>query len=136
MIIDESGSILGNSNSGIYQNAKAMSDMFDRVILLNATPFEKELIMYYNQLSFVDDSLLPSKTTFQKRYVDMDYSGIYPRPTGKYKNESEFKNLVAYRYFGRTRKSIGATMEDCTVDVVLSDLSDLQKEMLKRTRIS
>ena len=135
MIIDESGSILGNSSSGIYQNAKTISDMFDRVILLNATPFEKELIMYYNQLSFVDDSLLPAKTTFQKRYVDMDYSGVYPRPTGKYKNESEFKNLVAYRYFGRTRKSIGATMEDCTVDVVLSDLSDLQKEMLKRTSI-
>jgi ERCC4-related helicase len=63
----------------------------------------------------------------------MDYRGPYPRPTGKYKNADEFKRLVGYRYFARTRKSSGATMTDCSADVLISDLSDVQKELLRKT---
>lgn len=59
--------------------------------------------------------------------------GIRPYPvfSGKYKNAEQFRELVAYRYLKRTRKGAGAKMEDCTADVVVSDLSSVQKQLLR-----
>jgi superfamily II DNA or RNA helicase len=135
LIIDESGDILTNSATQYYKDAKYFEQMFDRVILLNATSFEKELMQFYNQLSFIDDSLLPTKTNFTKEYVVMDYTGPYPTPSGKYKNADRFRHLVGYRYFARTRKGIGATMKDCTADVVVTPLSKQQRFLLEKTSI-
>lgn len=135
LIIDEAGSILKNKTTQTYASAKIVGDMFDRIILLNATAFEKNLSMFYNQLNFVDDTFLPAVTNFNKRYVQYDYTGMYPRPNGKYKNEDEFKRLVGYRYFARTRKSSGAKFVDCSADVIVSDLSDVQKDLLKKTSL-
>lgn len=132
LVIDESG-ILGNRSTQMYTMAKELADMFEYVIIINATPFEKNLSMYYNQLNFVDDTLLPTLTDFNKRYVVMDYRGPYPKPSGKYKNGAEFKALVRYRCLARTRKSTGAEMSNCTADVLVSDLSQVQKELLRRS---
>lgn len=132
LVIDEAGSVLGNRSTQMYEAMKAIGNMFDMVVILNATAFENNLSMFYNQLSFVDDSLLPTITEFNKRYVEFDYSGPFPKPSGKYKNADEFRRLVGYRYFSRTRKSTGARMENCTAEVFVSDLSPVQKELLKR----
>lgn len=134
LIIDECGSILKNSATKTYKDCKYIADMFDRVIMLNATAFEKELRMFYNQLNFIDDTFLPTKTAFSREYEIMDYySAPYPVFSGKYKNEDDFKKKVGYRYFARTRKAIGAKMVDCSADVVVVPLSSEQRELLSRT---
>lgn len=135
IIIDESGDILSNSGTKTYKNAKWLIDKFDRAILLNATPFEKELRMFYNQIDIIDDTFLPTKTAFSKEYEVLSYSGPYPKFSGDYKNQEKFRELISYRYLSRTRRETGAKMIDCTAEVVLSDLSDTQKMLLKRVGI-
>lgn len=132
IVIDESGDILCNPSTQYYKDGKFIADMFDRVILLNATTFEKDLLNFYAQLNFVDTTLLPTKTQFQKDYVIMSYTGPYPVPSGKYRNADKFKQLVGYRYFARTRKSTGAIMKDCTADVVVTPLSKEQRYLLQK----
>lgn len=134
LIIDES-SILGNSKTEITKSFKLIKNYFKRVIFLNATPFETKLSIFYTQLDLLDSKLLPTKTNFQKEYVKMDYRGMYPRPTGKYKNQAQFKRLVGYRYFARTRRDKGAEMRDCKGGIELSPLSDAQKVLLSRTQM-
>ena len=135
LVIDEAGDILSNSATKTYKTAMQIREMFDRVVLLNATAFEKELDMFYNQINFTDKTLLPTKTAFTKEYKEMDYRGPYPVFRGKYKNQEGFRDLVGYRYFARTRKSSGATMTNCTAEVIVSSLSDVQKALLKKTSI-
>lgn len=132
LIIDEAGDVLTNTSTQTYKSGVMLSKYFDRIILLNATPFEKELRQFYAQISFLDDSLLPCKTDFSKEYEEMEY-GIrsYPIFSGKYKNADKFKKLIAYRYLARTRKSTGAVMKGCTADVFVSELSPEQKLLLK-----
>lgn len=132
IIIDESG-VLGNSSTQISKNAKFLINKFERVVLMNATAFQDKLSSYYNQLSLVDDSFLPTKTAFDKEYVIYDYTGPYPKPSGKYKNAERFQDLVGYRYFARTRKSSGAVMKDCTAEMFISELSPMQKKLLTLT---
>jgi superfamily II DNA or RNA helicase len=133
LIIDEAGDILANSGTQMYKEAQNLAKMFDRVILLNATSFEKELQMFYNQIKFVDGTFLPTKTEFDKEYMIYTYGvGPYPQFSGKYKNAEKFRNLVRYRYLARTRKSAGATMTNCTAEVLVSPLSKEQKYMLSR----
>lgn len=135
LVIDES-SILGNSTTGITKSFKILKKYFKRVVFLNATPFETKLGIFYTQLDLLDDKLLPTKQNFQKEYVVMDYRGMYPKPTGKYKNQASFKELVGYRYFARTRRDKGAVMEDCTGGVLVSPLSDIQKDLLRKTQMT
>lgn len=132
LIIDEAGSILTNQKTQTYKNAKFLEGVFDRIIILNATPFEKELGHFYNQINFIDDTLLPTRTDFSKQYEVMTY-GIRPYPvfSGKYKHAEQFRELVSYRYLKRTRKGVGAVMKDCTADVIVSDLSPEQKKLLR-----
>lgn len=138
MIVDEAGSALGNHKSDQYQTLKAIADMFDMVIIMNATPFEKDLFMMYNQLDFVDSSILPTRTAFNKKYIVYDYSNPFwyrDKTNISYKNIDELKNLIAYRCISRTRKSTGSVMEDCSAEVILSDLSPMQKVLLNETSI-
>lgn len=132
LIVDESGDILTNTSTQTYQNGFFFTRYFDRIICLNATSFEKQLNQMYAQLNFVDSTFLPTKTAFQNRYHKLTYGvrkyGIF---TGKYQNEAEFMDLVKYRYFSRTRRSTGAEMVDCSARVVLSDLSPIQKKLLR-----
>lgn len=133
LVIDESGDILSNTSTMTYKNAQFLGKFFDRIILLNATTFEKELRAFYSQLNFIDDTFLPTKTAFQKEYEVYNYYGPYPTFSGKYKNAEKFRDLVSYRYLARTRKSSGATMTDCTAEKVIVPLSSDQKWLLSRT---
>lgn len=132
LIIDESGDILSNTATQMYKQASYLAKMFDRIILLNATAFEKDLRSFYSQLNFIDDSLLPTKTEFQKTYEVYDYCGPYPTFSGKYKNADMFRTLVEYRYISRTRKGIGAEMKDCTAEIVEVPLSQSQRWLLSK----
>lgn len=134
LVIDES-SCLGNTATQITKNFKAISKYFERIIFLNATPFETKLDVFYTQLSLLDSKLLPTKTNFVKECCLMDYRGMYPKPTGKYKNQANFKRLVGYRYFARTRKDKGAVMSDCDGKVILSPLSKVQKNWLTLSQL-
>lgn len=133
LVIDESGDILTNSSTQMYKEALFLSKMFDRIILLNATSFEKQLREFYNQLSYLDDSFLPTKTEFSKTYEIFDYYGPYPTFSGKYKNAEVFRNLVGYRYLKRTRRDSGAVMKDCTAEIIEVPLSSEQKNLLSKT---
>jgi superfamily II DNA or RNA helicase len=134
LIVDES-SCLGGTNTQAVNGFKAISKYFTNIIFLNATPFETKLQVFYNQLNLLDKDLLPTKTNFTKEYCIMDYRGMYPRPTGKYRNQEQFKRLVGYRYFARTRKDRGAIMQDCDGKVLISELSPIQKEWLKKSQL-
>lgn len=136
LIIDEAGDILTNTTTQAYKSGLYFEKLFDRIVLLNATSFEKELEQFYNQISFIDNTLLPTKNEFDKTYKVYTYGYMpYPVWQGKYKNQDKFRDLVAYRYLQRTRKSLGAKMEDCTADVLVSDLSPIQKKLLNRVSI-
>lgn len=135
LVVDES-SCLGNTTTDIAKGFKAVSKYFKRIVFLNATPFETKLDIFYNQLSLLDPDLLPTKTNFTSEYCVMDYRGMYPKPTGKYKNQGNFKRLIGYRYFARTRRDKGAVMEDCSGGIMLSSLSPIQKEWLNKSQLS
>lgn len=134
LVIDES-TVVGNLKSGVSKNLDSIIDNFDRVVFLNATPFETKLSIFYAQLQLLDKKMLPVKTNFEKEFVVFDYRGMYPRATNKYKNAGQFRKLVGYRYFARTRKDKGAIMEDCTGRVITSPLSAVQKYWLQRTQM-
>lgn len=136
LVVDESSILGGKSTNKIVTNFKLISRYFKRIVFLNATPFESKLDVFYNQLNLLDPLLLPTKTNFQKEYVVMSYRGMYARPTGKYKNANQFKELVSYRYFARTRRDKGATMTNCEGGIVLSRLSAQQKDLLRRTSMN
>lgn len=134
LIIDESGDVLTNSANKTYESAKFYAQYFDRIILLNATAFEKDLRQFYNQLNYIDETFLPTKTAFSQEYEVMEY-GVWGRRygvfNGKYKNQDKFRDLVSYRYLARTRESTGAEMVDCTAEVFVSELSSVQKSLLR-----
>lgn len=131
LVVDESGDVLTNTGTQTYKGGQFIASYFDRVILLNATPFEKELRQFYAQLNFLDDTLLPTKTQFSQEYEVMSY-GIrsYPVFSGKYKNAEKFMDLIRYRYLKRTRKETGAVMIDCSAEILVSTLSKEQKKLL------
>ncbi|MDR0918717.1 MAG: hypothetical protein LBM93_05640, partial [Oscillospiraceae bacterium] len=135
LIVDES-SVLGNLKTDISKNAKEVWGLFERVIFLNATPFEAKLNTFYSQLSLLDDSLLPVKTKFEKEYCKFDYRGMYPKPTGKYKNQDKFRWLTGYRYFARTRKAKGGVKADCESKVITVPVSKVQREWLKKSQMT
>lgn len=134
LFIDESA-IIGNTATKTYENARKLAEDFDWVVVMNATPFETNLRTFYAQLNFCDETLLPSKTVFEKLYEDKEYQPHlgYSKFTGKYKNQHIFKSQVRYRYLARTRKSIGAEMSGCTAELIVTPLSSVQKDLLKKT---
>lgn len=134
VVIDES-SILGNPTTSVTKSAKALLSNVDRRIFLNATPFESRLDIFYTQLDLIDEKLLPARYIVQKEYFIMDYRGMYPRHTGKYKNANQFKNFILYRYLARTRVDSGAKMFNCTSELVLCEVSKAQKSLFRKTQM-
>lgn len=134
LVIDES-SILGNTKTNMVQSFKVLAKYFKRIIFLNATPFESKLKIFYTQLDLLDKTFLPTLANFQKEYCVFDYTGMYPKPTDKYKNESQFRDSVAYRYFASTRRENGARMDGCSGGIITSKLSKAQKDLLKETSL-
>lgn len=136
LIVDESSVLGGKSKNQIVTSFKAISKYFKKIIFLNATPFETNLQIFYNQLNLLDNKMLPTKQNFEKEYCIMRYNGMYQIPSGKYKNQARFKKLIKYFYFARTRKDNGAVMEDCRGRVVYSELSEIQKKWLSKTQLN
>lgn len=93
-------------------------------------------MVFYNQLNLLDNTFLPTKLNFEQEYCIKDYTGMFPKLTGKYKNQKQFKNSVSYRYFASTRKANGAVMEGCGGGIRVSKLSKEQKRLLKETSMS
>lgn len=135
LVIDESSFLGGASTNEVVKAFKVISKFFKRVIFLNATPFGNNLLKFFNQLNLIDNKMLPTKQSFEKEYVIYDYRGMYPRPSGKYRNSDKFMNLVGYRYFARTRREKGAEMRNCKGEIVLSSLSLRQKELMRKTEM-
>lgn len=134
LVVDES-SCLGNTKTQIVDGFKAISKYFSRIVFLNATPFETKLDIFYTQLNLLDPTMLPTQTAFKKEYCLMDYTGMFPRPTGKYKNTEDFRHKIGYRYFARSRKDKGGTMEGCKGRILFSPLSAVQKEWMQKTQM-
>lgn len=137
-VVDESGTVLGNSNSAIYKALKGIAKQSDYVILLNATSFESALSKFYCQLDFADPTFLPTKTAFNNRYCKTRFvsGGSYRQVIpGQYKNQQEFQGKVRYRYFARTRRDHGSKLEGCTSNLILMDKSPLQTKQLQYTSL-
>ena len=140
VIVDESSRVgvatgpFGGVTSKMYKNAKWLVQDLDRVIGLNATPFEKNLLTFFGQLNLLDDSLMPTKTDFMSRYVVTAYRGrAWPEPTGEYRNEEEFKQLIRYRYLNQTRTDVGGEIIGSTAELIEVDLTPVQRELLRKT---
>lgn len=137
VVIDESA-VLGNSNTQVYKQAQSLFSEVEYRICLNATEFDVKLEEFYNQLNWVDTTLLPTRTQFKKDYYVMEWNPWtgYSKPSGKYKNAEDFRNKVGYRYLARTRKDLGATMKDCSAEIVEVPTNDYQKALLRETSMA
>lgn len=131
VVIDESY-ILKNSTTQRFKAAKKIADKVEWLVLLNATPFDTDLMDSYNQLSIVDSTFLPTKTSFEDAYVVFDYTGLFPEPSGTYRNQEVFRKQVGYRYFASTRRSTGAKFEDSFARLVRVPLTSEQKMLLQK----
>lgn len=129
--VDESF-VLKNSKNQIWKNAKKLFDKCEFAYMLNATPFETHLSDFYNQINCLDDTLLPTKTSFSNAFEVMEFNGVFSEPSGKYRNADVFRHQVGYRYFAQTRKIMGAKMENCTARVVKVQLTSAQRELLSQ----
>lgn len=133
MIIDE-GSVIGYDRSQITQNFYEYRKLTDFGVVLNATPFERQLLVLYNQLYFVDERLLPKRSYFQQYFCEFDYFSKRVNDL-KYKHVQEFEELTKHMVFGQTRKGLGATIENSRVELHLMELSKVQKAMMKKTQL-
>lgn len=127
--VDESF-VLKNSSNQIWKNAKKLFDKCEYAYMLNATPFETHLSDFYNQINCLDDTLLPTKTSFSQAYEVMQFNGVFNEPSGKYRNADVFRHQVGYRYFAQTRKIMGAEMKNCSAKVIKVPLTKEQKRLL------
>lgn len=134
IVIDES-SVLKNSRSDIYQNCKSLFKYHDRKILLNATPLELTLRDLYNQLILLDPHFLPSVTEFESRYTKRKFNRMSGFKIVGYKNEEEFREAISLRYLARNRVELGAKYKDNKYQMVLVPLSNVQKELSKKTSL-
>lgn len=133
LIVDESSVLGGKTTTDTVKGFRAIKGYFKKIIFLNATPFETNLGVFYNQLNLLDSHMLPSRKAFETKYCETRWNGMYNELTGKYKNQEEFRKLISYFYFARTREENGAVMDKCEGRIVMSDLSDIQKAWLKKT---
>lgn len=134
LVIDES-SILGSSKTKVVESFKLIKDRVEYCIFLNATPMESKLNIFFTQLDLLDKSYMPTKTNFEKEFCMFIRRGYYSVPSGKYKNEEQFRHLVGYRYFARSRRDKGALMEGCDGELIVSPLSKAQKHWMRRTQM-
>lgn len=134
IVVDES-SVLGNSSTAIYKAAKKLFAKAPRLVLMNATPFEANLDTFYHQLNLLDSKFLPTKSLFDKTYKVMDYSGVFPKFSGKYRRSEEFRDMVAFRYLPRTRESLGASFENCSAEIIHVPLEPEQRALYNTTNM-
>lgn len=131
VVVDESF-VLKNTTTQMWKNCKKMLDKCEFAFMLNATPFENNLMDFYNQIHCLDDTLLPTKTSFSEAYEIKEWNGVFMESSGKYRNEDVFRHQIGYRYFAQTRKNMGAVMENCEAKVIRVPLSSVQRELMSQ----
>ena len=105
LIIDEAHK-LQNPDGVAHEAYQHMSFLFNRVILLTATPYSSCLSQFYGLIHLVYPKLWKSKREFFNRYIDeiTILSPVTHRPIRKekvrYKNLKEFRSLIEpFTYF-------------------------------------
>lgn len=133
IVIDESA-VLKSTSSDIYKNAKALLKNHKRIVLLNATPIEKEVREFYNQLDLLDKDYMPTLTEFHKQFCRMA-KGFYGFHVDGYKNADVFKEAVSLKYLARTRIGEGAEYVENKAKQILVPMSSVQRELSKKTTL-
>lgn len=133
MIIDESA-LLKNTSSDVYKNAKALLSRYKRIVLLNATPVEKEVREFYNQLDLLDPDYMPTVGDFNRQFCKMS-KGFYGYYVSGYKNADVFKEAIALKYLARTREAEGAKYVDNKAKQIIVPMSSVQKELARKTTL-
>ena len=105
LVIDEAHK-LQNPDGIAHEAYHHMSFLFDRVVLLTATPYSSCLSQFYGLIHLIYPSLWKSKREFFNRYIDevTILSPVTHRPVRKekvrYKNLKEFRSLIEpFTYF-------------------------------------
>lgn len=132
-IIDESA-LLKNKNNATYTNAAAILSKQDRKILLNATPLEKAVREFYNQLALLDKGYMPTVQKFEADFCKKRKQGHGFEIYGT-KNEALFQQAVSLRYLARTRKMLGAEYEDNDYGVYIIEMCRIQRELMRRSSL-
>lgn len=132
IILDE-GSVIGNHLAQATKGFYRIAELAKNRIVLNATPFERRLLVLYNQLVFVDKAALPGRTKFLEEYTVFDHLE-QKQNLHKYKNEDQFYDSIKYMYYGNTRKNLGAKITNSDVQLKTAPLSKIQRYMYKRSQ--
>lgn len=130
VFVDE-GSVLANRMSGVAGAFKSLRDKFVRNrIVLNATPFERDLLTFYTQLDFIEPTAVPMRGVFDDLFISKNHTTgvIYG-----YKNPEMFKSMFRYLTFGQTRMDLGVEVKGSSCEVVMYRLSEKQRELLNLT---
>lgn len=134
LIVDETA-ILRNKSTSTYYNAKALGSLFKYRIALNATPVEITSLDIFNQLDFVDPTLLPTRTEFEATFCKKQVVNMHKSDIIGYKNEDVFRTAISLRYLARTRADLGGTYQDNEYKIVVAPLSEQQKRLMKKTSL-
>jgi hypothetical protein len=129
IVIDESGAVGTAGTTDFTKPAQRICSMSDRVILLNATPFECRLDSFWSQLNLVDPTLLPSRTEFRRMFQQQEFDGYSWHFVEKYKNPAEFKEAIQLRFLSRKRITTGGTMTNCSAELITLGKSAIQKKL-------
>lgn len=128
LIIDE-GSVLANSTTSTY---KAFSTLRDEVckyrVILNATPFERDIMTNYSQLDFVAPEAMPTKTQFRELFVKTNF---VTKAIIGYKDPDGFIQAVRYLQFGQTRAELGVSIVNSSCELVMYQMTPKQRSLLR-----
>lgn len=129
-ILDESMCV-ANTNSITHQTVKGWLTTCEYKLFLNATVIERSLEQPYNQLSLLDDTLLPSLSYLQRIHEVYEKG---PRKRGRrttktfkgYKDLDVLLNSIPYHYVNISRSDLGYTFdyEDIVVPLIKTPLQE------------
>ena len=148
LVIDEAHK-LQNPDGIAHEAYHHMSFLFDRVILLTATPYSSCLSQFYGLIHLIYPTLWKSKREFFNRYIDevTILSPVTHRPVRKekvrYKNLKEFRSLIepfTYFYYPKValvHKEHHTRLDSYTEydNLCKGILSDVEKEKLAKLEI-
>lgn len=134
LIVVDEGSVLKNTSSDIYKNAKALFKYHKRKLILNATPLEQSAEEFYNQLDLLDDTYLVTREEFRSTFCRME-KGMLGFEVVGYKNTEIFREMIKLRYIARTRKGEGAVYEGNHFQQINVPLSKEQKKLMRKTTL-
>lgn len=137
LIFDES-SVLKSHKTRTYEVAKQLFKNIERIVMLNGTVFELNIYDFINQISILDEDILPPKYKIERDYCVFGFgNGYWSTVNGKrkynrtwelkgYKNQEEFREKVHYFYVQHNRKE----GPEHTFALVPVGISDVQKNIV------